>query len=430
MRRTSILFLIAGLAAPAVSHAQAPACEPGNAGLTLPKGFCATIFADSVPRARQLVVAPNGDVFVSAQRLNGVTVLRDANHDGRADSREKFVTGFSSSHVALFDGHLYVEAEPQGAEGRTGTASILRYALNRGEPSSAGAPDTIVQGLPFQPGHFTRNFVITREGTMYVNVGSGTNSCQPQAEDRRPGAKGVDPCLELRTRAGIWQFDARKLHQTQASGQHFATGIRNGVGIAINPTDHLLWVTQHGRDGLGDWKELGLTPKQSAEMPAEELFQVGRGDNFGWPYCYLDPFEKKKVLAPEYGGNGKEVGRCAQFKRGVASFPGHWAPNALLFYTGSTFPARYKAGAFIAFHGSWNRAPEPQGGYNVIFQPLRNGRATGSFEVFADGFAPNLNTARSQGNGRPSGLAQGPDGALYVADDALGRIYRIVYTGR
>src|SRR5439155_4530057 len=164
--------------------------------------------------------------------------------------------------------------------------------------------------------------------------------------------------------------------------------------------------------------------KFNAEVPAEELFQVNNGDDFGWPYCYFDPLQKKKVLAPEYGGDGKKVGRCAQKKGDVAYFPGHWAPNGLLFYTGTALPAKYRSGAFIAFHGSWNRAPLPQAGFNVVFQPLRAGKAAGAYEVFADGFAKNLNAPHNPpavGNHRPTGLAQAPDGALYVADDALGR---------
>jgi glucose/arabinose dehydrogenase len=123
------------------------------------------------------------------------------------------------------------------------------------------------------------------------------------------------------------------------------------------------------------------------------------------------------------------VGRCASKKGNVAYFPAHWAPNALLFYTGPLFPAQYRQGAFIAFHGSWNRAPLPQAGYKVVFQPMRDGRASGAFEIFADGFAPNLGvqrTTRTAGNRRPTGLAQGPDGALYIADDAGGRIWKVV----
>jgi glucose/arabinose dehydrogenase len=161
--------------------------------------------------------------------------------------------------------------------------------------------------------------------------------------------------------------------------------------------------------------------------------QVSEGDDYGWPYCYYSVEEKKLVLAPEYGGDGKKVDRCAQKKGPIATFPGHWAPNALFFYSGSALPAKCKNGAFIAFHGSWNRAPEPQGGFNVVFQPLNGQKAAGPYEVFAEGFAPNVGTGRANaasGAHRPTGLAQGPDGALYVTDDTGGRIYKIIYTGK
>jgi glucose/arabinose dehydrogenase len=125
----------------------------------------------------------------------------------------------------------------------------------------------------------------------------------------------------------------------------------------------------------------------------------------------VDVNEHHLVLAPEYGGDGKKVGDCARKKEPVATFPAHWAPNALMFYTGSMFPARYKSGAFIAFHGSWNRAPEDQAGFNVVFQPLNGEKAGGKYEVFADDFASTKTGARPTGNHRPTGLAQGPDGA-------------------
>jgi glucose/arabinose dehydrogenase len=189
---------------------------------------------------------------------------------------------------------------------------------------------------------------------------------------------------------------------------------------------------QHGRDQLGgggaNWPKL-YTNEQGAELPAEELFHVQRGDDFGWPYCYFDPEQKKKVLAPEYGGDGKQVGRCDTKKGDVAYFPAHWAPNALLFYTGSLFPTHYRNGAFIAFHGSWNRAPLPQAGFKVVYQPMKNGRADGAYEIFADGFASNLTVQRTRpgsGNRTPTGLAQGPDGALYITDDTMGRVWKVV----
>jgi glucose/arabinose dehydrogenase len=433
MQRNYMMSMLAALSIPAMAAGQASGakCAPDNVGLKLPAGICASIFADTVRGARHIVFAPNGDMFVSSQGRGaggGVLVLR-------GDTRQSFASGFRSSEVALFDGHLYTEALPPrpaaaggGRGGPQPTISILRFPLKAGELAPSGAPDTIVSGLPGEPGHFTRNFVITREGVMYVNVGSMTNSCQ--SEDRKKEIPGANPCTELETRAGIWKFDARKKGQTEATGVHFARGIRNAVGITISPLDGKLWATQHGRDNLGgptgNWS---FDAKYNAENPAEELLQVNEGDDFGWPYCYYSVEEHHLVLAPEYGGDGKKVAQCAQKKEPVATFPAHWAPNALFFYTGSNLPARYKNGAFIAFHGSWNRAPEPAGGYNVVFQPLNAaGKATGPYEIFADGFS--TSTSGHEGNHRPTGLAQGPDGALYVTDDVGGRIYKIVHTGK
>jgi glucose/arabinose dehydrogenase len=442
MRRV-LTFSVVVLASLA-SHASAQAgCE--TAGLKLPAGFCASIFADSLQGVRQVAVAPNGDVFLAMQRAGGIMVLRDSGHSGKADSRKQFASGFSSAQVALFDGHLYAEAMPPSSPPQRGAApagppptiSILRFPLKAGELAPSGPPDTIVQGLPGGPGHITRNFAITRDGVLYVNIGSASNSCQER--DRAPNVPGANPCSELNTRAGIWKFDARKEHQTPSESNHFARGIRNAVGIAIAP-DGKLWTTMHGRDQLGDWAaKLGITDSAAivafnAENPAEELMQVNQGDDYGWPYCFYSAVEKHLVLAPEYGGNGKEVGQCAQKKEPVATFPGHWAPNALMFYTGSSFPAKYKNGAFIAFHGSWNRAPLPQAGYNVVFQPLdRSGKASGPYEIFADAFSPSLGSGRATAAGgahRPTGLAQGPDGSLYVIDDTGRRVYRITYAGK
>jgi glucose/arabinose dehydrogenase len=407
------------LAGAAVAGAQEGRPCPGdNGGLTLPPGFCATVFADSLPGPRQLVVTPANEVVVALLgRRNGapggVMVLRDADHDGRADARDQVATGFRSAAVAIAHGALYAE---------NGTA-ILRFPLAKGAVALAGPADTIVRELP-GGGHPYKTFALDSAGGLYVNVGSRTNSCQER--DRQKESRGVDPCVERDTRAGVWRFDARRAGQGQGDGVRFATGIRNAVGITWNPRDRSLWVTQHGRDQLSqNWPAL-FSDSVSAETPAEELFRVQRGDDFGWPYCYFDRALGKKVLAPEYGGDGRAVGRCAKAKGHVASFPGHWAPNALLFHSGRGLPAKYRDGVFIAFHGSWNRAPLPQQGANVVFQPLRGGRADGAYELLATGFARAMQPS-VQGH-RPTGLAEGPDGALYVSDDALGRIWRITWT--
>jgi glucose/arabinose dehydrogenase len=247
--------------------------------------------------------------------------------------------------------------------------------------------------------------------------------------DRVAGSPGQRPCQELAGRAGIWRFSAEATNQRYSPKERYATGIRNAEGLAIHPGDGALFATQHGRDQLSDnWPKL-FTAKESAELPAEELLRVQRGGDYGWPYCYYDQHQARMVLAPEYGGDGKKVGECAQKLGPAAAYPGHWAPMALLFYTGSLFPEKYRNGGFIAFHGSWNRAPEPQAGYNVVFQPFAEGKPQGDYEVFADGFAGGKKEPGTAAH-RPAGLAQGPDGALYVSDDNGGRIWRITYQGK
>jgi glucose/arabinose dehydrogenase len=345
----------------------------------------------------------------------GVAILRDANKDGRAEQRSKF-GDHSTTTAKLLGSQLYVE---------TGSA-ILRYRLTGGSLTPASRVDTIVSGLPARGSHTAKTFVI-QGSDLYVNHGSQTNSCQEQ--DRTAESKGQDPCPELSERAGIWRFNRNKTGQTLADGERFATGIRNAVAIAFQPRTNQLFVMQHGRDQLAaNWPKL-FTDEKSAETPAEELFQVNRGDDFGWPYCYYDPELKKKVLAPEYGGDGTTVGRCATKKGNVGSYPGHWAPNSLLFYTGNALPPRYRNGAFIVFHGSWNRAPLPQQGFKVVFQPMANGRVSGAHEVFVDGFIDADGKPTALG-GRPMALAQGSDGELYLSDDSRGRIWKITYTGR
>ena len=145
-----------------------------------------------------------------------------------------------------------------------------------------------------------------------------------------------------------------------------------------------------------------------------------------WPYCYHDRVLRRRVLAPEYGGDANKAGRCADKKLPVAAFPGHWGPDGLLFYRGTQLPARYRDGVFITLHGSWNRNG-PQDGYKVIFQPFANGAPRDSGETFADGFAEGRKNPRGAEH-RPVGLAEGPDGSLYISDDQRGRIWKIVYT--
>jgi glucose/arabinose dehydrogenase len=402
-------------------------CAPNNAGITLPAGFCAALFADSVGGARHITVAPNGDVFValmtapthseagaSAPSTGGVLALRDSNGDGMADERKTF-GDLGGTGIWLHGDHLYADAK----------TAIVRFPLPAGSLTPSGKQDTIVRGLPTK-GHEARNIALDKEGNLYVNVGSKTNACQQK--DRVKESPGIDPCTELETRAGIWRYASDKTGQTFSTDQRFATGIRNGEGLTVSTLDGAIYATQHGRDQLsGNWPAK-FTNQQSAELPAEEFMRVEQGDDFGWPYCYYDQKQRKRVLAPEYGGDGKEVGRCADKKPPLATFPGHWAPMSAVFYTASQFPARYRGGVFIAFHGSWNRAPLPQEGYRVVFVPFADGKLTGDYETFADGFAAGK-LQPDAAEHRPVGLAQAPDGSLYITDDQKGRIWKVVYTG-
>src|SRR5688572_29016446 len=393
------------------------ACATTLVGVTRPSGFCATVFADTLGGARHMAVAPNGDVFVSiTKRQNtpgGVVALRDSDRDGQADVRRRFGNG-ANTGIHLANGYLYLDAAP----------AIVRYPLAAGQLEPSGPPDTIVMGLP-TGGHGARTFVIDGNALL-VNVGSRTNSCQ--AADRQLESPGVPNCPELETRAGVWQFDVTRLKQTQADGQRFATGIRNAVAITRHPRTGAIYAVQHGRDNFfQNWPKL-YDQKESAEQPSEEFLHVTRGSDYGWPFCYHDRANDKEVLAPEYGGDKNAQGRCANVTAPIGSFPGHWGPNDLLFYTGTQFPEKYRGGAFIAFHGSWNRDPEPQAGYNVVFTRMENGKPAKEFEVFADGFAGETKQPRGA-TYRPTGLAQGPDGSLYISDDVKGRIWKVMYVG-
>jgi glucose/arabinose dehydrogenase len=302
----------------------------------------------------------------------------------------------------------------------------VRYRLPAGELRPDTAAETVVSGLPITGDHPMHPFVIDGTGSLYVDVGSATNSCQ--VKNRAIASPGQTPCTELETRAGIWKFDANKTGQTFSPAQRFVTGLRNAVGIAIDPADGAVYTTQHGRDQLGDNFPKLYTLQQSAELPAEELVHLTAGADYGWPTCYFDGAQQKLVLAPEYGGDGgKAVGVCANKVPPAAFFPAHWAPDGLVFYSGSMFPARYHGAIFVAFHGSWNRTVGPQEGYNVVFLPFANGQPSGAYEVFADGFAGST-VDPQKADHRPVGLAVGPDGALFVADDQGGRVWRITYS--
>jgi glucose/arabinose dehydrogenase len=389
-----------------------------EAQLKLPAGFTAVTVVENFGKTRHLAVAPNGAIFVKLAKLKdgkGIYRLQDTNGDGKADKIMGFGS-FPGTGMAIRDGYLYASSDEE----------VFRFKLD-GDYNvvNPDQPERVVTGLLARHEHEPKAITLDYSGNLYVNIGAYSNACQLQ--DRTKGSPGQRPCPILDSAGGIWQFKADGRDQTYGDDHHYATGLRNVVGFDWNTATNSLFVMQHGRDQLHDLFPQYWDTKQSAELPAECMYELHKGSNCGWPYIFYDEFQHKQVVGPEYGGDGKKE-PAEKYQDPVIAFPGHLAPNGLLFYTGSQFPDKYKNGAFIAFHGSWNRAPEPQAGYFVVFVPFANGKPSGKWEVFADNFSGGPEkTASGRADYRPCGLAQGPDGSLYVTDDTKGTIWKISY---
>ncbi len=408
------------LAAGETSDSSGISYDPGNGSISLPDGFKAVVMADKLGRVRHIDVDEHGVVYArlgSDVGGKGLVMLKDDDGDGVADEKQYFGTG-NGTGIKIWNNFLYY----------TTNNEVFRKAFKSGEALPSGEPELMVT-LPKQYQHEAKSIALDEKGNLYVNIGAPSNTCQDP--DRQPGVKGQDPCPLLEKSGGIWRFSATIPDQEFKDGTRYATGIRNAVGISWNKATNTLYAMQHGRDQLhSHWPDL-YTEEESAELPAEEMFEIQEGDDFGWPYCYYDQQRKQKLLNPEYGGDKQKVGRCAQKEDPIMAFPGHWAPNAITFYNAEKFPARYKGGAFIAFHGSWNRAPLPQQGYKVVFVPFANGKPLGEYEDFATGFPNDGGVVENPSDAeyRPCGLAVGADGSLYISDSVRGRIWRVVYSG-
>jgi len=395
-------------------------CDRDNGGLNLPAGFCAVVVYDAKTatggpaRVRDIAVAPNGDVYVADQSPGGgVLGLRDTNGDGKADETTRFGT---SPGNGIYFRSPYLYFAPNNR--------IERYLMSPESLAPVSGPQVIVSGLPATGNHVTKTIVVTESGTLFVGVGSSTDSCQ--AMPGVPGSLGIDPCPDMPIRAGIWRYDANLPGQVHSAANRYATGLRNMVALALNPYDGGVYGVQQGRGGFNQNFPGLFTPQDDAALPAEEFFRFHEGGQYGWPYCYYDGRQDKKVLAPEYGGDGKIVGRCAEAEDPLLAFPAHYAPNGLLFYHGDQFPGKYRGAAFIAFHGGPN-LPES---YNVTFVRFTHGRPHQP-EVFADGFiGPGAVSLPADADHRAMALAEGPDGSLYITDDAGGRIWRVLHASR
>lgn len=399
-----------------------------DGGLFLPDGFEAVAVTNEIEgKARHLAVSEWGDIYVKLRHpheLGGNAVLRDLDGDFVADTILFFgdypVHGNYGTAMRIHDSYLYYSSQ----------TTVYRQKLVKGQMLPAPEVDIVVDEDFERKSreHIAKPVAFDGEGNIYVPFGAPSNACQEPK--RTPGAPGQDPCPQLEHYGGVWKFKADGKNQLQKDGERIATGIRSLVCLEWNTADNELYTVMHGRDDLLRLFPEHYTPWQSALLPSEQFVKIVPGSDFGWPYCYYDQMIQKKVLSPEYGGDGVIVGRCDQYDDPILGFPGHWAPNDLLFYKGDQFPERYKKGAFVAFHGSTNRAPYPQAGYFIGFIPFRDGVPTGSVEIFADGFA-RIDTIRNVKDAvfRPMGLAEGPDGSLYIAETEKGAIWRVAFTG-
>jgi len=406
-----------------------PQGDADQGGLVVPNGFEVVVVADSIGSARHMAVSDDGDIYVKLRggKPKGLVALRDVNHDGKADSIRYFGDyedkGNYGTAMRIHHGYMYFST----------AGEVYRVKLSLHQLIPDGKIETIVvddyKNDRHGYEHIAKPIALDEAGNLYVPYGAPGDVCQKL--NRIPGEPGEYPCSQLEDHGGIWKFDASKENQTQQKdGKLYATGIRSTVAMDWNKEDNALYVAVHGRDDLNARNASLYSRWQSAVYPAEELIRVEEGSNGGWPYFYYDQDKGKRILNPEYLGAGIPPEKGDEYLQPLMAFPAHWAPNDLFFYTGDQFPARYKNGAFIAFHGSTNRAPFPQQGYFVGFIPFENGKPTGKWEVFADGFIEETPLANvSDAPYRPMAIAMGPDGSLYLSETVKGKIWRVMFKG-
>ena len=344
--------------------------------LQVPDGFRISVFADNIDSARMMIFSPAGVLLVSEAGEGKVVALPDTKHTGKADRTVTVLSGLNEPHgLAFYQGELYV-AENDKIRSYDWDEATLR----------ASNPKKLAD-LPSGGGHSTRS-ILFHNGKMYVSAGSSCNVCVEK-----------DP-----RRATVMQFNP------DGSGQKiFAKGLRNAVGLALNPKTDTVWVTVNGRDWLGD------------DLPPETIYDLGKdGGDAGWPYCYGDRVPDSNFTKP-----GDD--RCNSVLEPKVQMQAHSAPLGLAFYQGTQFPSEYQNNLFVAFHGSWNRSVPT--GYKVVRVKLdSNGQPQGAAQDFITGWIPPGETKKGRWMGRPVGIVFGSDGSMYLSDDTGGVIYRINYT--
>ncbi len=400
-------------------------------GLKLPAGFHAQVVTTGLTGLRHIVVRDDHTIYASVRGGGGRgagaqspgTVALHLDNDHKADKTDHFGSITGGTGIRIHGNWLYVSS----------TAEVARFALKKGEDVPSGAPEVIVTGMPTN-GFSNRIIAFDGKGDLYVSVGGSGNICTaPAGRGARP--KGLNPCPGVTDRGGVWKFNPSKVGQKfPADGKQVATGLRESVSMDYRQGDAVYLFAQDRADTHITFPD--VFSEQDEDNLSEELFRFAGKDvvNMGWPYTYYDAVKKARIMAPEYGGDGKIGPPPGIYATPVlATHPSHTSPIDLLFYYGRQFPKSYRGGAFVARHGGTG-ADLPQGhnGYDVVFMPFTASGKPADPVPFADGFAGTtpLSHNVSKAAYRPMGLATGPDGSLYLADSQKGRIWRIYYTGK
>jgi glucose/arabinose dehydrogenase len=360
--------------------------RPEGAWPMAPAGFEVDLLAEGLRNPRKIIAAPNGDLFVAESGPGRVKVLREG-EGGKVALTEVYASGLRQPFGIAF--------YPPGLEPRfvyvANTDAVVRFPYSNGDLKTSGKEEVVVPDLPGGGrlrggGHWTRDVVFSADGKkMFVSVGSLSNNSDNESEKHR---------------ADILEYNP------DGSGfRVYASGIRNAVGLAIEPRTGALWASVNERDGLGD------------DLPPEYITHVEESGFYGWPWYYIGNHQD-----PDHRGKHPELAPKVVVPDVLVQ--AHSASLCMTFYTGSKFPERYSGWAFAAEHGSWNRAKRT--GYKVIGVPMRDGKATGEYEDFLTGFVT------PEGNvwGRPVGVTADAHGALIVSDDGSNSIWRVRYTGK
>ena len=382
------------------SNGPREAKRPVDVKLSAPDGFTVSLFAEGLDQPRTLRAAPNGDIFVAETAAGNVRVLRPG-ADG--SSAAKFAT-YASDLSTPFGIAFY----PEGADPKWVYVAednrVIRFAYANGDLAPRSAPEVIVAKLaPTSGGHVTRDVAFSRDGTrMFISIGSELNDAEGMRKKSPGEIKKWEAAHGLGAAWGSEESRANVLVFTPEGKERrtFATGIRNCVGLAVQPESGDVYCSTNERDGLGD----NLVP--------DYVTRVREGEFFGWPWRYMGDHEdpRWKGARPDLAGKVTNPDVLIQ---------PHSAPLGMTFYAGTAFPSDYHGSAFVACHGSWNRAIRT--GYKVVRIIMRDGRPTGEYEDFLTGFVIDNNRVW----GRPVGIVTAKDGSLLVSEDANGSIWRI-----